>query len=186
MFSIKYFYKELFSKKNSVIIILILLIVIIYLSTFYILYQKSVLESEAKLNLTAIAESKISEINHWIDDHYVNTTAIYKSSVFGKHVYDFMIKKDDKKRDEIYQILNIERASGSYVRVSLIDNNGVILISSSRDSGKYVCGYLSSIKKVLSTGGDVFTGLYKCKDDGSLHISNYIPIYLAPSQRHHS
>ncbi|MBW4053877.1 MAG: GAF domain-containing protein [Proteobacteria bacterium] len=141
-------------------------------------HQKQYL-AEVGLQLSAIADLKVNELQHWREERTADAGIFYHNAAFASLVKDYVHHSTSEQiRREIEDwTINI-RNNHNYTRVILLDARGKIRFSLPEMSSEPLSYSIhQKAAESLRTGRITFTDFYRNASNGKIYLSILAPIF---------
>jgi PAS domain S-box-containing protein len=127
--------------------------------------------------LNAIANLKCSEIEHWRQERLADARILSFSNAFRRHVVEFLLNPQSTgPTEDISAWLSQYAASGQYVAAHLIDENGMIRLSTDSTATELNSSISAVRATARTTGRSMLTDFSRDTDSSKIHMSLVVPL----------
>lgn len=176
----KNYIKYQFLNKNGKILSLAYLFFTLLLIVAGILYYK-VRENEIiediENELILLNDYKAFEINQWFSDSFINAEIAINNPVVIDKIDEFLsVKSNSLLKNNLTTLFEKIRGNHSLRSITLIDSHENIILSVPLAVIQFDGHKTAYVKSVLTQKQKIFTDLYVCSIDSSVHMTTYIPL----------
>jgi PAS domain S-box-containing protein len=150
---------------------------IILLGYLYYRSQKARLIKDKNLELSAIADLKVSQIAQWRNERIGDAVLIGENTPFVKLLYEYLNSKDNAElRADIIASLKSVTRSNEYKNVLLIDSTGAVRVYFP-DQDTLMGDHLKLLfPDLLKLKSGVLTDLHKTSNINYIHLDLVVPL----------
>jgi len=165
-----------------ILIFLILAVGIGLSGYFYYQLQKKQFRAKIEQELSAIADLKVRELEHWRKERLEDARLIYENTIIISRIHEWLHRgMSPKIGQEIRTWLNALQKSREYATALLLNTGGEVMLTS--DIQEPLGLYAKELGiTAIKTGKIIFSDLHEGETAHGVHFDMLVPLFLAGGQ----
>ncbi len=169
------------NKKNLILIAVLTSLIIAGSGYFYYHNLKKNIQAEKEIDLTAIAQLKISQLQQWIDERYADQRIFVESEHFINELEQFINNPTDEKvRSYIIDRISIPQQAYNYNSIFLVSPNNRLLISTKENHSSLNDALFHQL--LQPDHNKINSHSYFSFDNGTIYYDIISPIFSSEGQ----
>lgn len=173
-----------FDKSKLILIAYILVsISVLALGIGYYLIQKRVIQSKIEEQLKSIAELKVSEIETWLSERYIDTKSFVLSPYTNERLERYIHNNDKESYNVLQQKVDVVKELYNYQEIILLDTLGNVKVSSEKKNTIISETTKELLFKIDLLKEPIVSDIYWCSLHKTIHLDIIAPFYSSKIKR---
>jgi len=168
----------------AVTIFIVASILMMILGRLFYQNQKNYMNAAARQQLTAIADLKVREIDHWRNERLGDANLIYFNDVFASDVDEYFNHSSSAvARKNIMSLLAAIQDSYPYKNILLLDKNKNVKLALRDYDADFGEIHSAVIDETVKKKEIILSDFYDDKKTGDVHLTMAIPVMIPKSNK---
>jgi PAS domain S-box-containing protein len=144
---------------------------------YYLTYERN-LRAEIGLDLSSVAESRVSELTLWRKERLGDGAVLFKNITFSRLARRFLEQPGDTDaQQQLYAWMDKYHTAYQYARVFLFDTKGTMRMSAPQTQEPIDLSVARNVAAIHRAGRVILNDFHRDTPDGPIHMDVVVPIF---------